>query len=147
MFPVPSPGVADKQYVTAIHANDRTQSEPHKGDNRRQGRISYKFIPKTYVSTTPNTQNFIEPKKILYTDYFKLHAVKLMDNRGRHPGCTPGRNKRLFTSLKHTDRHRALAGATEFISANGNSHWFATRPIHSTLSVALFFQNSCELPT
>jgi hypothetical protein len=63
VFPVPPPGVADNQYVMAIHANDRTQSEPHKADNRRQGRISYKFVPKRYVSTTPNTRNLIGPKK------------------------------------------------------------------------------------
>ena len=83
MFPAPPPGVDDNQYVTAIHANYRTQSEPHKGENRRQNRITYKPIPKRYVSATPNTQNFLGLKEILYTNYFKFYAVKLMDNRGR----------------------------------------------------------------
>jgi len=38
VFPAPPPGVADN--TLRQYANDRTQSETHKGNNRRQGRIS-----------------------------------------------------------------------------------------------------------
>jgi len=60
VFPVPPPGVADNQYVTAIHANDRTQSEPHKGDNRRQDR-------KLRQCNTEHPK-FLRAQKILYTN-------------------------------------------------------------------------------
>lgn len=60
-----------------------------------------------YVNATPNTQNFLEPKKSCTQINLNFMLLSWWTIEGRtHPGCTSGRNKRLVTSPKHPDRHR-----------------------------------------